>query len=452
MQMSEDPATQLTNLAQSLGSYFHAARFEELSRPVVDKAIEHISYHFIRGLQGSGHVLSTQARQLALSLSDRGGDSSILCARERVQPIDAAFANCSMMRAIECDDNLFPVGVHAGIVTIPAALALAERHRRSGRELIAAVVSGYEAIGKLGNFATAAWSAPAPRRETILYGPFGGAVAAGVLLRLDADRMAEAIRYAAQSAMGVAEGSRWDHYYSMVARNGMLCAMLAQAGGRVSATVLEGRYGFFETFLGAVPRNIAAWNLTAERGAEMLGARVKRLPGTAWNVVPIEMMRELVRNERLQPEQVARVDIALADARRNFTLGHSLGPFEPWRACSSAPFQMAMVLLDGGESRLERYSQPQLPELLAIVGRMHVTLEPGHASDDYARIEVTTTDGRHLRREGHQFVYARWDDREELIAAGREKLPHDQLARAADMLANLSEVDDVAGLMACFIP
>ena len=440
------------SLAQRLGSYFHAARFADLPQPVVDKCIEHISYNLIRGLQGREHETSGQARLLAQQLSDRGGTATILGERERVQPIDAAFANATMMRALECDDNIFPVGVHAGIVTVPPALALAERQHRSGKELIAAVVSGYEVIGKLGNYGTAAWSAPAPRRETILYGPFGGAVACGVLLRLDADQMAEAIRYAAQSAMGVAEGNRWDHYYSLVARNGLLCAMLAQAGGRVSATTLEGRFGFFETFLGAVPKDIGWWRLASPRGVEMIGARTKRLPGTAWNVVPIELMRDLVRAEDLRPQQVVQIDVALSDARRNFAIGHSLGPYETWRACSSAPFQMAMVLLDRGESKHERYSQPDNPELLAIVGKMRVTLESGHASDDYTRIEVQTVDGRRLRREGHEFFYPRWDDAAELLAAGRAFLPEAQLRRAAELLANLPELADVSELMECFAP
>jgi 2-methylcitrate dehydratase PrpD len=441
------------SLAQRLGSYFHAARFADLPQPVVAKCIEHISYNLIRGLQGHAHETSAQARHIARQLSDDGGGSAtILGVRERVQPIDAAFANATTMRALECDDNLFPVGVHAGIVTLPPALALAERHHRSGKELIAAVVSGYEVIGKLGNYGTAAWSAPAPRRETILYGPFGGAVACGVLLRLNAGQMAESIRYAAQSAMGVAEGNRWDHYYSLVARNGLLCAMLAQAGGRVSPTALEGRFGFFETFLGAVPKDIGAWRLASPRGVEFLGARTKRLPGTAWNVVPIELLRDLVRAEDLQPQQVVQIDIALSDARRNFAIGHSLGPYESWRACSSAPFQMAMVLLDRGESRHERYSQPDNPELLTIVRKMRVTLEAGHASDDYTRIEVRTVDGRQLRREGHEFFYPRWDDAAELLAAGRALLPEEQLRRAAELLANLPELGDVSELMECFVP
>src|SRR5205823_1024646 len=124
------------------------------------------------------------------------------------------------------------------------------------------------------------------------FGPFGGAVASGLLLGLDPGRLAHAIRYAAQSAMGLAEGDVWMHYYSIVARNGMFAALLAQAGGRVSATVLEGRFGFFDTFFGGVPPAVEALRLEGAPD-EILGTTTKRYPGTGLNIVGIELTREL---------------------------------------------------------------------------------------------------------------------------------------------------------------
>lgn len=439
------------NLAGRLAEHFAGASFEALSAEVVDKAKEHIAYLLIRAVQGHRHELSGQARALAVRLSEGGGANTIVGAAEKATSIDAAFANSSQMRALEVGDNLWPVGVHAGIIVTPAALAVAERHGRSGQALITAVVSGYEVIGKLSRHEHRPWTAPSPHRDTSLYGSFGSAVAAGQLLGLEAAQMAEAIRYAAHHAMGLAEGLRWDHYYALLSRNGIMSAMLAQAGGQCSPTVLEGQYGLFETFLGEFPQALEQIDFAAPRGAEILGARTKRLPGTAWNVVPIELMREMVRSEGLTPQTVAKVEITLADARRNFLIGHHLGPYESWRACSSAPFQLAMLILDGGESRYERYWQNDNPELLDLVGRMGVTLIATD-NDNFARIEVTTTDGRRLAREGVSFEYPRWDDRAELLAAGRGVFDEAKLDRGADLLEGLEELEDVGELMACFVP
>jgi hypothetical protein len=222
-------------------------------------------------------------------------------------------------------------------------------------------------------------------------------------------------------------------------------------GGKVSPTVLEGRFGLFETFVGEFPSTLRDPDLSTPRGQEILGARTKRLPGTGWNVVPIELTRELVRTEGLTPEAVARIDIGLSNARRNFPIGHHLGPYEPWRASSSVPFQIAMLILDGGESHYERYWQNDNPELLDIVRRMTVTLVP-HEDDNFAHIEVTTTDGRRLSREGVFYQYPRWDDRAELLTAGESILSVHQLRRAADLLDDLPNVADVAELMGCFRP
>jgi 2-methylcitrate dehydratase PrpD len=442
-------ATSAANLAQKLGDYFAEARFKDLPQAVVDKACEHIWYLIIRAVQGHRHELSAQARRLALRLSEGGGSNTIIGTSEMATPIDAAFANSTQMRALEVGDNLWPVGVHAGIIVVPAALALAERRHRSGKDLITAVVSGYEVIGKLSKHGRRPYTAAAPHRETSVYGAFGSAIASAHLLSLDADKTAEAIRYAAEHAMGLAEGLRWDHFYALVTRNGVMSAMLAEVGGRVSPTAMEGRFGLFETFLGALPSTLKDPDLATPRGEEILGARTKRLPGTAWNVVTIELARELVRAERLTAENVARIDIRLSDARRNFPIGHHLGPYERWRASSSAPFQIAMLILDGGESRFERYWQNDNPDLLELVRRMTVTLVP-HEDDNFARIDVTTTDGRRLSREGVAFSYPRWDDRAELLAAGKSVLPEDQLRRAANLLDDLPNVADVAELMSCF--
>jgi 2-methylcitrate dehydratase PrpD len=437
------------NLAEKLGSYFAKARFEDLPAEVVDKACEHIWYLLIRAVQGHRHELAKQARTLAVRLSDGGGTNTVIGSAETATPIDAAFANSSQMRCLEVGDNLWPVGVHAGIITVPAALAVAERRRRSGKDLITAVVSGYEVIGKLSKHDHRPWTAPSPHRDTSLYGSFGSAIAAAHLLRLDAPKTGEAIRYAAHHAMGLAEGLRWDHYYALLARNGIMSAMLAEVGGGCSPTVLEGRFGLFETFLGEFPPALSNPDLTKPRGAEILGARTKRLPGTAWNVVPIELTREMIRREGLTPQNVARIDLQLSDARRNFLIGHHLGPYESWRACSSVPFQIAMMLLDGGESRYERYWQNDNPQILDIVARTTVTLKPTD-NDNYARVQVTTTDGRVIAREGVTFEYPRWDDRAELLSAGAGVFEEAKLQRASDLLDRLAEVEDVAELMACF--
>jgi len=55
-----------------------------------------------------------------------------------------------MAHAFEADDVYIPAIHHPGAVVVPAALATAEREGSSGKELIAAVVAGYEVMNRIG--------------------------------------------------------------------------------------------------------------------------------------------------------------------------------------------------------------------------------------------------------------------------------------------------------------
>ena len=436
-------------LAGRLADHYTRQSYDGLPPEVAAKGAEQIAYMLMLALKG--HRNAEEARQavvLAKRLSPDGGPATVVGTPLRAQPIDAAFANTTLMRALEIDDVMFPVGVHTGLVTTPPALAMAQRDHRTGAELVTAVVAGYSIIGKLGND-TAAWASAQPRRPTIPFGAFGGAVACGLLLRLDADHLAHAIRYAAQFAMGLAEGNEWMHYYSTVARNGMFAALLAEAGGRVSETVLEGRYGFFDTFFGSVPGSVQSLALDTAP-YEILGTTTKRYPGTGLNIVGVELMRDLVRSEGIRAADVERIELALPTERENFTDGHTLGPFERWRACSSLPFQMAMVLVDQGETRFERYYEPEHPQILGIVHRIRISFEGGHRDERYARFDLVTKDGRRFRREGEAHVFPALDIAAEIVAAADGRVPERKLVRATELLARLAELDDVGELMECF--
>jgi 2-methylcitrate dehydratase PrpD len=439
-------------LADRLADYYTRQTYAALPNDVAAKGAEHIAYMLMLALKGHRNAEEAgQATTLAKGLSPDGGPATVVGTAIRAQPIDAAFANATLMRALEIDDVMFPVGVHTGLVTTPPALAIAQQGHQSGKDLVTAVVAGYSIIGKLGND-TASWATAQPRRPTIPFGPFGGAVACGLLLGLDATRLAHAIRYAAQFAMGLAEGNDWQHYYSVVARNGMFAALVAEAGGRVSSTVLEGKYGFFETFFGTVPASVENIELNGTAPAEILGTTTKRYPGTGLNIVGVELMRALVRSEGIRADDVERIDLALPVERENFAVGHTLGPFQRWRACSSLPFQMAMVVVDAGETKFERYYEPENPDILRVVGRTHITFEPGHNFERYARFELITKDGRRFQREGETYKFPPLDLAAEIIAAGAGIIPEKKLVRATELLARLDALGDVGELMECFAP
>jgi len=157
----------------------------------------------------------------------------------------AAFVNGVTAEAIEAQDGLRFGGNHAGTAVIPAALALAEEGGLGGKEVIEAVVAGYEAANRI-----SAAIHPSHTLSGFLptgtCGTFGAACAAGRLTGLDEEGMLNALGnagYVVPLSMGeqlmggftvkIIQGGQ-------AASSGITAAGLARAGITGAPYVLEG--------------------------------------------------------------------------------------------------------------------------------------------------------------------------------------------------------------------
>ncbi len=89
----------------------------------------------------------TNAFKLASKLSQNiwsGRDSTILLENKRCNCIGATFANSVAANAIDIDDGFRLVKGHPGSLIIPAALAVGESLKKSGKEVLEAIIVGYE--------------------------------------------------------------------------------------------------------------------------------------------------------------------------------------------------------------------------------------------------------------------------------------------------------------------
>lgn len=284
------------------------------------------------------------------------------------------------------------------------------------------------------------------------FGPFAGATAAARLMKLSPTQTANALGYAADSAMGLKEGNEQQptDVYGLIARHAIMASLLAQAGGETALSILEGKYGFYATLIGRQPDPQA---LIARLGhdPEILRVTQKRFPGTAMNIVPVELVLDLVRSYGLSASNVARIDIELPDDRKTFEDSIATGPY-PTRtqAESSLPFQTAIILLDGHIDFL-RYDNPNSPDILAVTKRVHIHLAP-HADSRYARVSMTTGEGRSFIREGDTYTFPPLNAVEWLAKDGVTFVPREQLERFAASVRDLENVQDVADLVPLLAP
>ena len=149
---------------------------------------------------------------------------------------------------LETDDLHRASVVHPGCVVVPAALAVARREGKGGRDLLESVLHGFEACCRVGMAV-----GPAHYRiwhNTATCGPFGSAMAVVTLLGLDLNQAVNALGNAGTQAAGLWQfletGAMSKHLHAgRGAEAGVVAADLASAGFTGPPAILEGAKGFF---------------------------------------------------------------------------------------------------------------------------------------------------------------------------------------------------------------
>ena len=80
----------------------------------------------------------------------RAGSSHVLFSPERLNPQHATFLNVAFGSSFDADDTHVGAMLHPGVAVWSAALAAGEQVNAKGRDVLAAVVAGYETIIRIG--------------------------------------------------------------------------------------------------------------------------------------------------------------------------------------------------------------------------------------------------------------------------------------------------------------
>jgi len=179
-------------------------------------------------------------------------DSTIFGDGSKVPPPNAALVNGTMGHIHELDDgHRFALG-HPGVTSIPAAFSVAEKIGASGKELIPAIVLGYEMFIRVAQAIN-----PSHRERgfhtTGTCGTFGAAVSASKVVGLDKPDFVNAIGIAGVQAAGLMEVMRGESRIKPMnagraAHNGVLACLLAKRGLTAPNTILDGENGFFRAY------------------------------------------------------------------------------------------------------------------------------------------------------------------------------------------------------------
>ena len=244
-----------TTAAQTLATFVSELTLEAIPTSVVERAKDCILDTVAVATYGARFPWSAAVIAYAERYG-RGGTCSVFGRPGlRVTAPAAALANGSLAHAFEQDSLRYPgAGVHPGATLLPPALAIAQEEGADGKALLTAFIAGCEVMFRIGiasRHSSEALGFHAPG----LTGPFGAAVVAGKLLKLDAEPMAHALGIAGSLAGGLLAFTKSQTgaavkrlHMGRAAEAGVLAARLAQSGFAGPETVLEGTFGFLTTY------------------------------------------------------------------------------------------------------------------------------------------------------------------------------------------------------------
>jgi 2-methylcitrate dehydratase PrpD len=168
--------------------------------------------------------------------------------------LNAALVNAAKGHTLDMDDGHRYANAHPGVPLIPAAVALAERDNRSGKQLIEAIVVGYETFIRVAR-------AINPKHlergfhTTGTVGSLGAAAACAKVLQLGRQETAHAISIAGLQSAGLLEVLKTGQimkplHPAKASHAGVLSALLAGKGNQGPDPLFEGNNGFLKAYAG----------------------------------------------------------------------------------------------------------------------------------------------------------------------------------------------------------
>jgi 2-methylcitrate dehydratase PrpD len=403
-----------------------------------------------------------EAVRRAMARAGGGKGNAIVWGTRETAPLPlAALLNGAAAHAREMDD--FGGCAHSGAVVIPAALGVGAQVGASGRELLTAIVIGYDVARRVMEggggylaFKKRGW------HSTSVCGVFGAAAAAGRLLGLSEEQHCWALGIAGSTAAGtwafVPDGAFSKRLHpGLAAQSGVVAACLAAENVSGPLPIFETDWGgFFPTYTG---QSAAAEQYLAGLGADFRLRIVGLKPYAACRGIhsSIEAVLALREKARLRSADVDRV-VVRGSGIHVRQLAKQV-PRTVLDAQLSLPYGIAVSLATGG-AMLDQYTPDALgrEEVVALARKVDVVRDEGVADGEQPFVDVHLKDGRTLTE---RVLIARGDYRSPLDdveilqkfrTTGMQSLGARQLRRLEKAAADVAALDQVGALARLMVP
>lgn len=395
----------MSTAAARVAAFTSNLRIDQIPDEVVEAAKLHVLDTLGCGLAAHALDVAPDARETVLE-PGTSGPATVIGAKSGLPSTDAALANGIICHALDFDDTHTGAIAHVSVAVVPAAIAAAQAGGANGADTIAAIVAGNEVVTRLGMAAGALFHARGFHPTGIL-GTYGATAAAARLRGLDEATTVQALGIAGSMASGIlehlADGSSTKRLHpGFAARNGILAARLAAHGATGPATVIEGRFGLFNAFLGR--DDLPIDEQLADLGERWETPRIAFKPYPACHYIhaSLDATRQAIADTPVQPDEIEEIVALTTEAGVSLVLEPIEAKHRPrseYDAKFSLPYSLA-ALLTRGDVDVTSYIGDAIAEerVLELAGKVSYEVKdyPTFPQAIPGGVRIRTTDGRVL--------------------------------------------------------
>ncbi|OAM76950.1 MmgE/PrpD family protein [Devosia elaeis] len=373
-----------------------------------------------------------------------------------------AMVDATAAHSLDFDDNFHPARAHASAVLVPALLAASRLvGATSGSQLVSAYLAGLEAQAAVG-FGVVPSHYNLGWHGTSTIGSIGAAAGVSHLLGLSLEEMVHAMSIATSLACGPKGqfGTMVKPVHAgFAARNAVDSALLAKAGLRGRADILEGKQGFLELTGGPEARGWDGLTFGPEHVIETRGLVTKRHPCCASTHRAVDALLDLKQDHQLSFNDIDRIVAKVGvSAAKNLAYPD---PEDEMQARFSMQYCLATAFTTGrlalSDFTPEVVRQRKCAPLMGRIEMVSYTPEDERGWERLPHIvTVITRDGQHLvteRLHAKGAIEAPMDENDRyqkfmdcLAWAGMEKGGSDSKWQAVCQLSHTTNVVDVLGM------
>src|SRR6266567_4527769 len=390
----------------------------------------------------------------------------------KTNPVDAAFLNGHMIRAMDYNDIYWKADPCHPSDLIAAPLALCESERLSGKDLILATIIAYEIEMRLCEVGRPGVREYGWHHATL--SAFAAPIAAGRVLNLTSEQMVSAMGISASRTFcpsAVTAGKLTNMKNTVdpwAGRMGAESTLLAREGFSGPEHIIDGKEGLFAVFKhvqykgqpAAFDDEVLVKDLPNSKASHyrILDCGMKSFPVEALSHAPLTAMMKTVKEHEIKANDVKEIKVEVI-ARAADILGdpHKYRPDSKETADHSLPYCMAAGLVDGMVTPLQFKEERVLDKaLIPIMDKVKVVaneeFEALFPKFQPSRVTITTNDGKsHATRVDVPKGDPRDPMTEEEIAVkfnalGGDVIGKDQCKRLQRFIMNIETAKNLGGL------